>query len=93
MADALEAMLTSAAQALVSGDRGRIAEVRRLDDVIDKLNRAIRDYISALDADALAEADHRRLSEILVFTANLESAGDVVDRNLMGDAGRRLKRG
>ena len=93
MADALEAMLTGAADALASGDRGRIAEVRRLDDVIDKLNRAIRGYITALDADALTEADHRRLSEILIFTANLKSAGDVVDRNLMSDAQRRLKRG
>ncbi|HSU05666.1 MAG TPA: Na/Pi cotransporter family protein [Acetobacteraceae bacterium] len=93
MADTLEAMLNGAADALTSGDRGRIAEVRRLDDVVDKLNRAIRTYITALDADSLSEADHRRLSEILIFTANLESAGDVVDRNLMSNAARRLKRG
>jgi phosphate:Na+ symporter len=93
MADTLEAMLTGAADALTSGDRERISEVRRLDDVIDKLNRAIRTYITALDADSLTENDHRRLQEILVFTSNLESAGDVVDRNLMSNVSRRLKRG
>ncbi|HEX5327679.1 MAG TPA: Na/Pi cotransporter family protein [Acetobacteraceae bacterium] len=93
MADALEAMLHDAAESVGSGDRQRIAGVRRLDDVLDKLNRAIRAYVTALDADALTEADHRRLSEILIFTSNLESAGDVLDRNLMGDVARRLKRG
>ncbi len=93
MADTLEAMLAGAADALRSSDRARISEVRRLDDVIDKLNRAIRTYITALDGDSLTEDDHRRLQEILVFTSNLESAGDVVDRNLMSDVLRRLKRG
>ena len=38
MADALEAMLAGAAEALASTDRRRIAEVRRLDDVLDRLN-------------------------------------------------------
>ncbi|HEY6432570.1 MAG TPA: Na/Pi cotransporter family protein [Acetobacteraceae bacterium] len=93
MADTLETMLIGAADALKSSDRERISEVRRLDDVIDKLNRAIRTYITALDSDSLTEDDHRRLQEILVFTSNLESAGDVIDRNLMSDVSRRLKRG
>ncbi|MGH7156422.1 MAG: Na/Pi cotransporter family protein [Acetobacteraceae bacterium] len=93
MADALEAMLIDASDALSSTDRQRIGDVRRADDVIDKLNRAVRDYVLALDADSLTEGDHRRLSEILIFTANLESAGDVLDRNLMSGIARRLKRG
>ena len=67
--------------------------MRRLDDVLDRLNRAIRDYLSALDPDALSEADHRRLSEILVFTTNLEAAGDVIARDVMGHLAKRLKRG
>jgi phosphate:Na+ symporter len=64
-----------------------------LDDVLDRLNRAIRDYLSALEPDALTEADHRRLNEILVFTTNLEAAGDVVARDVMGHLAKRLKRG
>jgi len=93
MADALEAMLSGAAEALSSSDRRRIGEVRRLDDVLDRLNTAIRTYLTALDVEALSEADHRRLSQILVFTTNLEAAGDVVDRDLMAYAAKRLKRG
>ncbi len=93
MADALEAMLAQAADALASTDRRRIGEVRRLDDVLDRLNTAIKAYVTALDPDALSDADHRRLSQVLMFATNLEAAGDVVDRDIMGHAAKRLKRG
>jgi phosphate:Na+ symporter len=93
MADALEALLNGAAESIGATDRKRIAETRKLDDVIDRLNGAIKAYLSELDPDTLADQDHRRLSEILTFTTNLESAGDVIDRNIMGHIQRRLKRG
>ena len=91
MADALEAMLAGAGEVLGATDRKRIGEVRRLDDVLDRLNRAIRDYLSALDPEALSEADHRRLSEILVFTTNLEAAGDVIDARRDGPPGEAVE--
>jgi phosphate:Na+ symporter len=93
MADALEAMLSGAADVLGATDRRRFSEVRRLDDILDRLNRAIRTYLSELDPETLTEADDRRLSEILTFTTNLEAAGDVVDRDVMGHLEKRLKRG
>jgi phosphate:Na+ symporter len=93
MADTLEAMLGRAAAALASTDRRRIGEVRRLDDVLDRLNTAIKIYLTALDPDDLSDADHRRLSQVLTFATNLEAAGDVVDRDVMGHAAKRLKRG
>jgi phosphate:Na+ symporter len=93
MADTLEVMLAGVADTLGSTDRRRIAEVRRLDDVLDRLNSAIKAYLTALDPDALNDADHRRLTEIFVFATNLEAAGDVIDRDLMGLAAKRLKRG
>ncbi len=93
MADALEAMLARAGEVLASTDRRRIGEVRRLDDVLDRLNTAIKAYLTALDPEDLSEADHRRLSQVLVFATNLEAAGDVVDRDVMGHLAKRLKRG
>jgi phosphate:Na+ symporter len=93
MADALETMLTDAADALSVTDRRRIAEVRRQDNVLDRLNGTIKAYLIELDPEALSDADHRRLTEILTFTTHLESAGDVMDRAVMSHVGRRLKRG
>jgi phosphate:Na+ symporter len=67
MADALEAMLGRAGDVLASTDRRRIGEVRRLDDVLDRLNSAIKAYLIGLDPEDLSETDHRRLSQVLVL--------------------------
>ncbi len=93
MADVLDEMLQGAAVVLDGDDRKRIADTKRLDDVLDRLNTAIKAYVTALDPDALAEADHRRLAQIVSFTTNLEHAGDVLDRNVMALAAKRQKRG
>ena len=93
MVDVLEAMLRGALDALDRGDRKRVTETKRLDNVLDRLNSAIKEYLTSLDPDALDDADHRRLSEILAFTTNLEHAGDIVEKSLMALAAKRLKRG
>lgn len=49
--------------------------------------------MSSLDAEALSDHDHRRIAELLAFTTNLEHAGDVAGRDLLGHAAKRLKRG
>jgi phosphate:Na+ symporter len=93
LADVLETMLQGACDALVQGDRKQISDTKRLDDVLDHLNTAIKTYLTALDPDELSEADHRRLNEIMIFSMNMEQAGDVVEQNLLPHAARRLKRG
>jgi phosphate:Na+ symporter len=93
LADVLETMLQGLRDAFAGGDRRRIAESKRLDDVLDRLNSAIKLYLTALDPDALNDADRRRVTEILVFATNMEQAGDVVDRNLLGAVAKKQKRG
>lgn len=93
LADVLEAMLHALRDALEKGDRNRIGEAKRLDDVLDTLNAAIKAYLVSLDPEAMTDPDHRRLAEILAFSTNLEHAGDVIERNLAGHAAKRLKRG
>jgi len=93
LVDVLEAMLMSARAALGTGDRRQIAETKRMDDILDKLNSAIKAYLGGLDGEAMTDADHQRVEEVLIFVHNLEHAGDVVDKTLMGHASKRLKRG
>ena len=93
LADVLEAMLAGLRDAFAKGDRRQISGTKRLDDVLDKLTNAIRTYITALDPDALSEADHRRVREVLAFATNIEHAGDLVEKNLLGIATKKLKRG
>ncbi len=93
MVDVLEAMLRGALDSLNRGDRKRVTETARMDNVLDRLDTAIKKYLTSLDTDALDDIDHRRLSEILAFTTNLEHAGDIVEKSLMPLAAKRIKRG
>jgi phosphate:Na+ symporter len=93
MVDVFEAMLRGALDSLNGGDRKRVTETARMDNVLDRLDTAIKEYLTSLDIDALDDADHQRLSEILAFTTNLEHAGDIVEKSLMSLAAKRIKRG
>jgi phosphate:Na+ symporter len=93
MVDVFEAMLRGALDSLNNGDRKRVAETARIDSVLDRLDTAIKEYLTSIDSDALDDIDHRRLSEILAFTTNLEHAGDIVEKSLMPLAAKRIKRG
>jgi phosphate:Na+ symporter len=93
LADVLEDMFLSVRDGLVKGDRRLLVDARRREDVLDKLNTAIKSYLTSLDPDELNETDQRRLGEILTFTMNIEQAGDIVDRNFVLHASKRLKRG
>ncbi len=93
MADALEAMLHGLREALQRPDRRQLGELKRLDDVLDALNTAIKAYMTALPSEAMTQDDHRRVVEILCFATNLEHAGDVVDKGLLGVIAKQIKRG
>ena len=93
MVDVFEAMLRGALNSLNRGDRKRVTETARMDNVLDRLDTAIKEYLTSIDTDALDDTDHRRLSEILAFTTNLEHAGDIVEKSLIPLAAKRIKRG
>ena len=93
LADMLEYMLKGLRLAFETADRRKVGETRRLDDVLDRLNTAIKTYVTALDTEGLGGDDHARLREILTFTTNVESAGDLVDGNLLGIVSKMIKRG
>ncbi len=93
MVDVLAEMLRGGSDGLDRGDRKALAECKRLDTVLDRLNGAVKEYLTALEPDLLGADDNRRLLEILAFTTSLEHAGDIVSRGLVGLATKRLRRG
>ncbi|MBS0235331.1 MAG: Na/Pi cotransporter family protein [Proteobacteria bacterium] len=93
LADVLTDMLHGVKACLVTNDRRLMVETRRQDDVIDRLNTAIKTYLTSIDPDELSESDQRRLNEIIIFAMNIEQAGDVIDRSLLPHIAKRSKRG
>ena len=64
-----------------------------MDNVVDRLDEAIKLYVTKLTRGALDEREGRRAMEIISFAINLEHIGDIIDRNLCEVAGKKVKRG
>jgi phosphate:Na+ symporter len=92
MGDTVEAMLRDVMTAIMNNDRALAGNVSRLDNVVDRLNEAIKLYITKLTRDALDEREGRRAMEIVSFTINLEHIGDIIDKNLSELAIKKIKR-
>jgi phosphate:Na+ symporter len=91
MADAVEAMLRGAVTVLDTDDRKLAGELARMDNVVDRLNDAIKRYLTRIDQERLDAAARRRYSEILAFATNLEHVGDVVEKSLSELAAKKIK--
>jgi phosphate:Na+ symporter len=93
LADVLEDMIIGLRDALAHPRRRQIEDTKALDDRLDRLNRAIKENLLAIDIGRLDAATNEDLARILTFSINLEQAGDLIDRGLLGIASRRMKRG
>ena len=89
--DIVETMLKRAQTALMTNDRKLISEVSRMDDIIDKLHEAVKFHIVKITRDGLDDSDGRRAMEIVTFAINLEHVGDIIDKNLMELATKKIK--
>ncbi|HEY4970793.1 MAG TPA: Na/Pi cotransporter family protein [Steroidobacteraceae bacterium] len=93
MGDVVETMLRQAMKALLSNDRKLVAEISRMDDALDSLNEAVKLYVTRMTRDSLDDRDGYRAMEIISFSINLEHVGDIIDKNLMDLASKKIRRG
>jgi phosphate:Na+ symporter len=93
MGDVVETMLRQAMTALLINDRKLIAEISRMDDALDSLNEAVKLYVTRMTRDSLDDRDGYRAMEIISFSINLEHVGDIIDKNLMDLASKKIRRG
>jgi phosphate:Na+ symporter len=93
MGDLVETMLRQTMTALLSSDRKLVAEISRMDDAVDSLNEAVKLYVTRITRDSLDDRDGHRAMEIVSFSINLEHVGDIIDKNLMDLASKKIRRG
>jgi phosphate:Na+ symporter len=90
--DIVETMLRQTRAALLSDDRKLVAEICRMDDAVDRLDESVKMYVTKLTRESLNERDAHRAMEIISFSINLEHVGDIIDKNLMELAAKKIKR-
>jgi phosphate:Na+ symporter len=90
--DIVATMLRQTMTALMTDDRRLVGEISRMDDAVDRLDEAVKLYVTKLTRESLGERDGRRAMEIISFSINLEHVGDIIDKNLMEVAQKKIKR-
>lgn len=92
MGDVVETMLRQIMTALMTDNRALVSAVSRMDDTVDRLDEAIKLYVTKLTRGSLDDREGQRAMEIITFAINLEHIGDIIDKNLSESAAKKIKR-
>ncbi|MGC1454486.1 MAG: Na/Pi cotransporter family protein [Nitrospirota bacterium] len=93
VSDIVREMLNDAVKVFQSDDPETITAIKNKDNLVDLLDRHIRLYITRLSSSHLTEAQSRRSMAVLEISRNLENIGDIIDRNIMPLALKRISKG
>ncbi|MGH8689307.1 MAG: Na/Pi cotransporter family protein [Burkholderiales bacterium] len=93
MGEMVQRMLERALAALMSEDRGLVSEISQQDNAVDRLHEAIKLYVIKITRQSLDAPEAQRAMEIIAFAINLEHIGDIIDKNLMELAAKKIRRG
>ncbi len=91
MGDMIEAMLRKTIEVFRVDDRRQLREVEQMDDGVDTLHEAIKLYLTDVSHETLDPDENRRAIDIITFTTNLEHIGDIIDKNLMELANKKIR--
>jgi phosphate:Na+ symporter len=93
MGDVAQSMLRDALVVLRRDDPELLEEVERRDDQLDYLEREIKLFLSRLGRETMSPDMAGREIALISFIGNLENIGDIVDKNLMELARKKLYQG
>src|SRR3990172_2125591 len=92
-ADIVQEMLTRSIEVFENGNVALLEEIQERDDDVDLLDREVKFFIIKLSKESLSDEQARREQEIMLFSDNIENIGDVIDKNLMELAKKKIKGG
>jgi len=83
LADIVQSMLRDSRIALATDDERLAREVKRRDDEADRLEQEIRSFLTQMSESRLTDELTQRQLGLLYAVNDLESIGDILDKNLM----------
>ncbi len=90
MADVVQAMLRDTVTVFRTDNQALLEEVETRDDQADFLEREIKLFLARLGREAMGPELSRKEIGLISFIGNLENIGDIVDKNLMELARKKL---
>jgi phosphate:Na+ symporter len=93
MAEMVQRMLAQVMLVFETNDRDLVNDISEADDYVDYLEHHIKIYLTKLSRSALTEEQAARELEVIAFTSDLETIGDIVDIDLMHLAKKKIRKG
>ncbi|MBI3995461.1 MAG: Na/Pi cotransporter family protein [Nitrospirae bacterium] len=93
MSDIVRDMYRETIRVFTDNNQETLEQIERKDDWVDTLNREIKLYITKLSAKSLTEEQSEREVALLALSSDLETIGDIIDRNLMELAKKKIYKG
>ncbi|MFQ5585824.1 MAG: Na/Pi cotransporter family protein [Thermodesulfobacteriota bacterium] len=91
LADIVQEMLRRSIDVFMRNDTLILDRIEEKDNDVDLLDREIKLYLTKLSRESLSEEQAKREMEIITFTNNMENIGDVIDKNLMELAKKKIR--
>lgn len=91
LADMTDQMLQLVWQSFQKNDLSIFDKIRDIDNVVDKLYKLLKIYLVRITQETMNDAEGKRHFQILTFATNIEHVGDIIDRNLIPLAEKRVR--
>ncbi|MBS2027269.1 MAG: Na/Pi cotransporter family protein [Deltaproteobacteria bacterium] len=93
MAEIVGEMLKDSLEVFRHQDLQLLAKVEARDDQVDILNREIRFYLARMGQDMMSPEQAEKQMTLITLTADLESVGDILNRNLLAMGRKKISQG
>lgn len=91
--DLIERMLVRVSEAFEKNDAGKLAEIPALEERVDRLQQAVKIYLSKLGREGLSDENARRSIVVIDYAINLEHMGDIIEKGLREEVAKKISLG
>jgi phosphate:Na+ symporter len=91
MADYIQEMLEDTLKVFKTNDEKLLAKIKEEDDTVDAIYHNVKNYMARMGQEFMDPKEAKRYVQVLMFSTNLEHIGDVIDKNLMPLAQKKIR--
>lgn len=91
VSDVIQRMMRDTLEAFRTNNTHLVQNIRDHEAIVDSLYESIKNYLARLSSHALDKNESKRYMQILTFSTNLEHIGDIIDKNLMEMASKKIR--
>lgn len=91
ISDIIQRMMRDTLEAFRTNNTHLVQSIRDQESIVDSLYESVKNYLARLSSHQLDRHESKRYMQILTFSTNLEHIGDIIDKNLMEMALKKIR--